>query len=94
MVLALQNSTRDASGVRLMSLDEQVLVISFFAAALRLLSWSRVEAIVRVDVEPDRKDVLRLDDSSGDSEPSVAQTELSTGRYCSASQLDMACGRR
>ena len=50
-----------------MSLDEQVLVISFFAAALRLLSWSRVEAVVRVDVEPDCKDVVRLDDSSGDS---------------------------
>jgi hypothetical protein len=62
-----------------MSLDEQVLVISFFAAALRLLGWSRVEAVVR-DVEPDRKDVLRLDDSSCDSEPSMAQTELSTGR--------------
>jgi hypothetical protein len=28
--------------------------------------------------EPDRKEVLHLDDSSGDSERSVAQTDLST----------------
>ena len=46
-----------------MSLDGQVLVIAFFAVALRLLLWSRKEDVVRVDVEPDRKNVLQPDDS-------------------------------
>jgi hypothetical protein len=46
-----------------MSLDEQVLVIAFFALALKLLVWSREEDVVGVNVEPDRKDVLHLDDS-------------------------------
>ena len=59
-----------------MSLDGQVLVIAFFALALKLLLWFREEDVVRVDVEPDRKDVLRLDDSGGDSERERSQTEL------------------
>jgi hypothetical protein len=46
-----------------MSLDGQVLVIAFFAVALKLLLWSREEDGVGVDVEPGRKDVLHLDDS-------------------------------
>jgi hypothetical protein len=46
-----------------MSLDGQVLVIAFFALALRLLLWSREEDVVGMNVEPDRKDVLHLDDS-------------------------------
>jgi hypothetical protein len=46
-----------------MSLDGQVLVIAFFALALKLLLWSREEDVVGVNVEPDRKDVLHLDDS-------------------------------
>jgi hypothetical protein len=45
-----------------MSLDGQVLVIAFFAVALKLFLWSR-EGLVGVDVEPDRKDVFHLDDS-------------------------------
>jgi hypothetical protein len=45
-----------------MSLDGQVLVIAFFAIALKLLLWSR-EDVVGVDVEPDRKDMLHRDDS-------------------------------
>jgi hypothetical protein len=43
-----------------MSLDGQVLVIAFFAVALKLLFWSREEDVVGVDVEPDRKDVCSL----------------------------------
>jgi hypothetical protein len=46
-----------------MPLDGQVLVIAFFAVALKLLLWSREKDVVGVDVEPDRKDVLHLDDS-------------------------------
>jgi hypothetical protein len=46
-----------------MSLDGQVLVIAFFALALKLLLWSREEDVVGVNVEPDRKDVLHLDDN-------------------------------
>jgi hypothetical protein len=45
-----------------MSLDGQVLVIAFFAVALKLFLWSRKD-VVGADVEPDRKDVLHLDDS-------------------------------
>jgi hypothetical protein len=45
-----------------MSLDGQVLLIAFFAVALKLFLWSR-EDVVGVNVEPDRKDVLHLDDS-------------------------------
>jgi len=44
-----------------MSLDGQVLVISFFALALKLLLWFREEDVVAVGVEPDRKDTLHLD---------------------------------
>jgi hypothetical protein len=58
------------------SLDGQVLVIAFFAVALKLLVWSREGDVVWVDVEPDRKDVLHLDDSDGDSERERGQTEL------------------
>ena len=47
-----------------MSLDGQVLVIAFFAVALKLLLWCREEDVVGVDVEPDRKDALHLDDSA------------------------------
>lgn len=46
-----------------MSLDGQVLVIAVFAVALKLSLWSSEEDVVGVDVEPDRKDVLHLDDS-------------------------------
>jgi hypothetical protein len=45
-----------------MSLDGQVLVIAFCAVALKLLLWSR-EDVAGVDVEPDRKGALHLDDS-------------------------------
>jgi hypothetical protein len=56
-----------------MSLDGQVLVIAFFALSLKLLLCFREEDVVAVDVEPDRKDVLHLDDGCGDSERSVAR---------------------
>ena len=46
-----------------MSLEEQVLVIAFLAVAFKLLVWSMEEDVVGVDVEPDRKDVMHLDDS-------------------------------
>ena len=46
-----------------MSIDAQVLVIAFFAVALKLLLSFRQEDVVDVDVEPDRKEVLHLDDS-------------------------------
>jgi hypothetical protein len=59
-----------------MSLEEQVLVIAFLAVALKLLVWSMEEDVVGVDVEPDRKDVLHLDDSGSDSERERGQTEL------------------
>ena len=59
-----------------MSLDGQVLVIAFFAVALKVLLWCREEDVVAVDVEPDRKDVLHLDDSGSDSERELGQTEL------------------
>jgi len=59
-----------------MSLEEQVLVIAFLAVALKLLVWSMEEDVVGVDVEPDRKDVLHLDDSGCDSERERGQTEL------------------
>ena len=45
-----------------MSLDGQVLVIAFVAVALKLFLWSREDEAV-VIVEPDRKELLRLDDS-------------------------------
>jgi hypothetical protein len=46
-----------------MSLDGQVLAIAFCAVALKLFLWSRQEGVAGVDVEPDRKDVVHLDDS-------------------------------
>jgi hypothetical protein len=46
-----------------MSLDGQVLVIAFFAVALKLFLWSREEGMAGWDVEPDRKDVLHLGDN-------------------------------
>jgi hypothetical protein len=46
-----------------MSLDGQVLVIAFCAIALKLLLWSRDENLVGLDIDPDRKNVLHLDDS-------------------------------
>lgn len=61
-----------------MSLEEQVLVIAFFAVALKLLVWFREEDVVGVDVEPDLNDVLHLDDSGRDSERERGQTELRT----------------
>ena len=59
-----------------MSLEEQVLVIAFLAVALKLLVWSMEEDVVGVDVEPDRKDVLHLDDNGSDSEQERGQAEL------------------
>jgi hypothetical protein len=44
-----------------MSLDGQVLVIAFCAVALKLFLWSK-EDVAGVDVEPDRRGVLRFDD--------------------------------
>jgi hypothetical protein len=49
--------------VGIMSLDGQVLVIAFFTVALQLFLRSKEEDVVVVDVAPDRKDVLHLDDS-------------------------------
>jgi hypothetical protein len=46
-----------------MSLDGQVLVIACFAVVLKLFLWCREQDVVGVDVEPDRKDALQLDDS-------------------------------
>jgi hypothetical protein len=46
-----------------MSFDELVLVIAFISVALKLHLWSRQEDVAVVDVEPDRKDVLQLDES-------------------------------
>jgi hypothetical protein len=46
-----------------MSLDEQVLMIAFCAIALKLLLWSREGNVVGLDIDPDRKNVLHLDDS-------------------------------
>jgi hypothetical protein len=76
MALAVQIVRGKPQRWRIMSLDGQVLVIAFFALALKLLLWSREEDVVRVDVEPDRKDVLLLDDSDGDSERERGQTVL------------------
>ena len=59
-----------------MSLEEQVLVIAFLAVAFKLLVWSMEEDVVGVDVEPDRKDVMHLDDSGDYSERERGQTEL------------------
>jgi hypothetical protein len=46
-----------------MSLDSQVLLIASCAVALKLFLWSREDDVVGVDVEPDRKDVLPLEES-------------------------------
>ena len=46
-----------------MSLDSQVLLIASCAVALKLFLWSREDDVVGVDVEPNRKDVMHLDDS-------------------------------
>jgi hypothetical protein len=46
-----------------MLLDGQILVIAFFAVALKLFLWAREDDVVGVDVELDQKDVLPLDDS-------------------------------
>jgi hypothetical protein len=71
-----------------MSLDAQVLVIAFFALALKLLLWSREEDVAGVDVEPDRKNVLHPDDSGlrlqAGSQPDGAEGH---SRYSSASQV-------
>jgi hypothetical protein len=45
-----------------MSLDGQVLVIAFVAVASKLVLWYREKAVVEVDVDADRKDVLHLDE--------------------------------
>ena len=45
-----------------MSLDEQVLLVAFFAVALNLLLRFREEDAVEVGVEPHRTDELHLDD--------------------------------
>jgi len=71
-----------------MSLDGQVVVIAFFALALKLLVWSREKDVVGVNVEPDRKDVLHLDDSElrlrAEARPDGAE---GNNRYRSASQV-------
>ena len=46
-----------------MSLDGQVLVIAIVAVVLKLLLWYREKDEVGLDVEPDRQDVLHVDDS-------------------------------
>jgi hypothetical protein len=46
-----------------MLLDGQVLVVALFAVALKLSLWFREEDAVLLDVEPDRKDVLHMDES-------------------------------
>jgi hypothetical protein len=66
-----------------MSLDGQVLVIAFFTVALKLFLWSKKEEeVVVVDVAPDRKDVLHLDDSGprlpGEARPDGAEGIFST----------------
>jgi hypothetical protein len=48
------------SEAEIVSLDGQVLVIAFFAVALKLSLWCREEDLVVVEVEPDRKDVSHL----------------------------------
>ncbi len=58
-----------------MPLNEQVLVIALFAVALKLLLWPTEEDLVGVDVEPDRKDVLHLDDSGLQLRAEKDQTE-------------------
>jgi hypothetical protein len=68
--------------VGIMSLDGQVLVIAFFAVALKLVLWSKEEDVAVVDVAPDRKDVLHLDDSGprlpGEARPDGAEGIFST----------------
>jgi hypothetical protein len=57
------------------SFEGQVLVIAFFALALQLYLWSREED-VQVDVEPDRNDMLHLDDRDCGSGRMRGQAEL------------------
>jgi hypothetical protein len=54
---------RRASEVGIMLIDESVLVVAFFAVALKPLLWSMEEDVVGVDVELDRIDLVHLDDS-------------------------------
>jgi ubiquinone biosynthesis protein UbiJ len=46
-----------------MPLDGQVLAIAIFAVALKLYLWFSEKDVVRGDIEPDRNDRLRLDNS-------------------------------
>jgi hypothetical protein len=57
-----------------MSFDGQVLMIAHFAVALKLFLWSRERHVVVVEVEPDRKDRLHIDDS-GLQPPAEARAE-------------------
>jgi hypothetical protein len=50
------------SEVGIMSLDGPVLVIALFAVALKLYLWFSEKDVVRGDVEPDRNDMLQLDE--------------------------------
>jgi hypothetical protein len=73
MALALQIARGTFQRWRIISLDEQVLAIGFFALSLKLLLWFREEDVVAVDVELDRTEVLLLEDSGCDSKRSVAR---------------------
>jgi hypothetical protein len=59
-----------------MSIDSQVLLIAFCAVALKLFLWFRENDVVGVDIEPDRKDVLPLEDSGLRLREGRDQTEL------------------
>ena len=58
-----------------MSFDGQVLVIAFFAVALKLYLWSREAYVVRVDVEPARKECCTSMTAGSDSGRKRGQTE-------------------
>ncbi len=75
-----------------MSLDGQVLVIAFFAVALKLFLWSKEEDVVVVDVAPDRKDVLHLDDS-GSRLPAEARPDGAEGIFATSLSPRLEGGR-
>jgi hypothetical protein len=65
-----------------MSFDGQMLVIALFAVALKLFLWFRERDLVRVEVDPDRKEVLHLDDTGlrlrGEAPPDGAEGIFAT----------------
>jgi hypothetical protein len=67
-----------------MSFVGLVLVIAFCAVALKLYLWSREAHVVRVDVEPERKEVLHLDDGGqrlrAEARPSGTEGIVATSR--------------